>query len=138
MTQPKALRINVLEKTDGWWLFGLQVIETDEPVNFRAITVPKGYVCNLGSIPFGFRWLIRPFYWRSMPCYIVHDYLCDHAETYETRKLADQTLKEHLKERGFRWRPYAVYLAVRLYANFYYIFKNFNSKTVVAGDPPED
>ena len=125
MNPPKdnELSISVIRDRTGWWLFSLQMVTILEPVVFRAITVPAGYSCNLGSIPFGFRWIIRPFHWRSIKCYVVHDYLCDKAECWETRKLADLTLREHLKNHGYVWRPYAVYLAVRLNAIYWWLFK---------------
>ena len=116
-----VLGVSILNERDGWWLFSLQLYRTLEAVSYRRTTVPAGYVTNFGSIPFGFRWLIPPLTHQTCHCYVVHDYLCDTAETWQDRKYADKTLASHVREKGYTWRVPLIYAGVRIGAVLWWL-----------------
>ncbi len=88
-----------------------------------VVTVPAGYVTNLGSIPRFYSWIISPGEMREAS--IVHDYMCnekftdgpgEHYSGY-SRWLADAVLYEALQRQGFRWPTrFSIFSAVRIWA----------------------
>jgi len=66
-------------------------------IHYKDIVVPIGYRTNGADIP---RWVwsyIPPNWSDSLPAVIVHDYMCDRAETREEYEKADLYLKEILE-----------------------------------------
>lgn len=76
------------------------------------ITVPRGFITDLASIPRIFHSLI-PQHGSHSPAAILHDYL--YATQEMSRKQADQMFCDVMKDTGVNIvRCYAMYLAVRI------------------------
>lgn len=85
-----------------------------EDFEFLGVKVPKGFVTDGATIPRIF-WPILPPVHKYFPAAIVHDYLL----TQLTRDEADAKFNEALKQLKItKARRYAMYGAVRLYANW--------------------
>jgi hypothetical protein len=85
-----------------------------------VVSVPKGYKTDGASIP-RFAWPIvgPPLYVPYFPASIIHDYLCDTADTYEQRVLADAVFFLLLQRLHIEvWRRTVMYLAVRWWGRF--------------------
>lgn len=67
---------------------------------FGAVNVPKGYITNGANIPRVFWSIYPPNSPEYLSAVVVHDYLCDNAETYEDYVLADNIFFMALKELG--------------------------------------
>lgn len=93
-----------------------------EPLSFRNITVPAGFVTDGASVPRPLWWLL-PAWGRYSRAAVIHDYLCkahfDDVDLgfYLTRKIADDLFYEAMVECGvnvtMRWLMWA---SVRLNA----------------------
>ena len=87
-----------------------------------GITVPKGFITDLASIPRVLWWLYSPSNGDYAGACLIHDYL--YTLQYD-RAMADRTLKRILKKEGNSLiTVYAFYVAVRLFGGInYYIIK---------------
>ena len=91
-----------------------------------AIIVPKGYITNGADIPRFFWRIYPPFSPEYMPAVIVHDYLCDIADSMTDKenradafKFADDVFREILLKLGVSMvRATLFYNAVRLHHAF--------------------
>lgn len=86
----------------------------------NVVTVPVGYETDGASIP---RWcwpiIGPPIRSEYLIPSVVHDYLCDSAESYEHRVMADAAFFALLHRYGVpRWKRAAMYLAVRFYGRW--------------------
>lgn len=84
------------------------------------VTVPEGYVSDGYSIP-KIAWLIvgHPFGQEHMVPAFIHDYLCDKAQSYEQRVLADAAffhLMEKYEVPGLKRAVF--YIAVRFWGRW--------------------
>ena len=76
------------------------------------ITIPRGFVTDLASIPRGLWWLIAPFE-LSTTAPIVHDWCYRHG--LKTRAEIDELFLAIMKDEGVSyWRRYAAYWGVRM------------------------
>jgi hypothetical protein len=81
----------------------------------QKVTIPKGFVTDLATVPRIFWGIISPSGRHDLAC-VVHDYLL---ETGYSRKQADRELLHFLKESKVnRFKCYLMYFLVRCYANF--------------------
>ena len=88
-----------------------------------AVVVPKGYTTNGADIPRFFWRLYPPFSPEYIPAVIIHDYLCDTAESMIDKegmanafKFADDVFREILLKLGVsKSKVYLFYRAVRLW-----------------------
>lgn len=89
-----------------------------QPLVYRDIVVPTGFITDGASIPWGFQWLLKkggPLF----PCAVVHDYLYCCANI--PRKEADQIFLEMMLENEVsRWKAYLMYGAVRIFGGLFY------------------
>lgn len=80
-----------------------------------AVTIPNGYISDGYSIP-RFLWSIvgHPLGQSHLIPALVHDYLCDEADHYEQRVIADCAFFSLLSQYGVpRWKRTVFYLGVR-------------------------
>ena len=81
-----------------------------------TVTVPAGYPSDGYTIPAVF-WLLvgHPLQQPHLIPAVVHDYLCDIAETYHDRVLADATFFYLLSQFDVpRWKRTVFYVGVRI------------------------
>lgn len=64
-----------------------------EPIQYKDVIVPSGYMTNGADIPRVFWWLYEPNCSDFLPAVILHDYLCDKEEY----KKADRYFAEALE-----------------------------------------
>ena len=91
-----------------------------------AIIVPKGYITNGADIPRFFWRLYPPFSPEYLPAVIIHDYLCDIADSMTDKssmadafKFADDVFREILLKLGVsKIKTSLFYKAVRLHHAF--------------------
>jgi len=77
----------------------------------ECVCVPKGFICDMASIPNWANWLIPKLGPWNIPA-VVHDYLYSIHKT--SRRRADEIFKLLLREEGVSWwRRNIMYLAVR-------------------------
>lgn len=91
-----------------------------EPLRYRELTVPAGYVTDLASIP-RVLWPIvgSPYDPRFAKAATVHDYL--YSTKQVPREEADKELKTLLRLAGVpRWKCQAMYLAVRAFGGLHW------------------
>jgi len=84
------------------------------------IDVPKGYAFDGASIPRIFWSLVgQPTDGLSLRAACIHDWMCDHAETYAMRRLGDTFFLHIMEDSGVsKLRRLILYLAVRFYGRF--------------------
>lgn len=122
MLKPFSAPLKVELANDGKSLTLLEpltFIEYSHLTPLDEIIVPAGYVSD-GFSNMGFNQIL-PRFGRGLKCAVLHDYLCDEARAgRNTRKYADKMfLKAMLEYRAFsKFKAYAIYCAVRLYAIF--------------------
>lgn len=103
--------------------FGVVVMTL--PGVFFEVQIPQDYVFDGASIPAVF-WLIvgTPFDPEVIRAACVHDWLCDHVESYQERVVGDSAFFKLLKDDGVPyWRRALMYLAVRTYARFWWSWR---------------
>lgn len=94
-----------------------ELYETNEDITFQLgdairITIPKGYVTDLGSILRSLQWFYSPT-GRGQEAFILHDWLYD-TQMVE-RRIADALMSSALKARKTDFvRRFLMYLAVRI------------------------
>lgn len=108
---------------------GRSLFMLSEPYRYRlgpgcTITVPDGYVTNLGTIPRWMSWFISATELREAA--VVHDYLCgenfaiNHDSEMQSgfsRWIADAVLYEAMARLGFGWiKRSLVFAAVRTWS----------------------
>ena len=81
------------------------------------ITVPRYYTWDGASIPRWVWWIIgKPLDPRFALASLVHDWICEHAETRPQRVFGDAIFLWLLRDAGVpAWRHYAMFLAVTMY-----------------------
>jgi len=81
------------------------------------ITVPRYYTWDGASIPRWVWWIIgKPLDPRFALASLVHDWICEHAETRPQRVFGDAIFLWLLRDAGVApWRHYAMFLAVTAY-----------------------
>ena len=67
-----------LPKENLWITTGEFCFWTDSFGERRDIIIPKGFVCDAGSIPRLFQRLIPKLEPRTISCYVLHDYMYIH------------------------------------------------------------
>ena len=85
---------------------------------YIGITVPEGFIFDGASIP-KFGWLILgpPFEPEFIIPACVHDWICEHAETYADRMIGDTIFFKLLTHEDVKyWKRAIMYALVRLYA----------------------
>lgn len=85
-------------------------------VNGYRITVPKGFVTDLASVPRSF-WTIFPPFGKYTPAAVIHDFLySEHNTTGINRTLADKIFLHIMRELNVEFlKRKAMYRAVRLF-----------------------
>jgi hypothetical protein len=81
------------------------------------VSVPRYYTWDGASIP-SLCWTIigKPLDPRFALASLVHDWICEHAETRPQRVFADAMFLWLLRDAGVpKWRHYAMFLAVTMY-----------------------
>ena len=81
-----------------------------------SVTVPAGYPTDGYSIP-QCLWSVvgHPLGQLHLIPAVIHDYLCDQAQTYDDRLLADAVFFHLLTEFGVpRWKRTVFYIGVRI------------------------
>ena len=93
-----------------------------ESYTFCKVTVPAGYETNGADIPRILWSLFPPFKPKYLPAIILHDYLCDIANSNKLAyKLADEKLKEGMQLLGTnKFTQSCFYLSCRLYHKIKY------------------
>jgi hypothetical protein len=81
------------------------------------VSVPRYYTWDGASIPRWVWWIIgKPLDPRFALASLVHDWICEHAETRPQRVFADAMFLWLLRDAGVApWRHYAMFLAVTAY-----------------------
>jgi hypothetical protein len=81
------------------------------------VSVPRYYTWDGASIPALCWWIIgKPLDPRFALASLVHDWICEHAETRPQRVFADAMFLWLLRDAGVpAWRHYAMFLAVTMY-----------------------
>ena len=86
------------------------------------VTVPAGYITNLGSVPRFAWWFVSPGELRQPS--VIHDYLCNedfgaHTKSGYSRFMADAIFYEALLRFGWpKWKATIVFWTVRSWARF--------------------
>jgi len=84
-----------------------------------GILVPKDFVCDGLSIPWGFKWLVKPL-GKGVRAGIIHDYLYSTRE--KSRSFADKVMKECLSDCGVNWLTRGtMWLGVRGFGWLFYL-----------------
>ena len=85
-------------------------------VNGYRITVPKGFITDLASVPRSF-WTIFPPFGRYTPAAVIHDFLYSKYNTTGiNRTLSDKIFLQSMKELGVGFlKRKAMYKAVRFF-----------------------
>lgn len=92
-----------------------------ESYTFCKITIPIGYETSGVDIPRILWFLFPPFKPKYLPAIILHDYLCDIANTKQAYELADEKLKEGMQFLGAnKFIQYCFYLSCKLYHKIKY------------------
>jgi hypothetical protein len=102
-----------------WWrltdavLIRVQIV----PGATVEVSVPRYYTWDGASIPSLCWWIIgKPLDPRFALASLVHDWICEHAETRPQRVFADAMFLWLLRDAGVApWRHYAMFLAVTMY-----------------------
>lgn len=83
-----------------------------EPITYKDVTVPAGYITNGADVPRIFWSIYPPNKSDFFPAVIIHDYLCD----LGLYKKADEYFKEILESLGARDRDiFVLYRSVVFY-----------------------
>lgn len=69
--------------------------------NRETITVPEGFVTDLGSVPWYFSWLVSRYGEGMTNAYILHDWLYRTGQV--SRKDADGLMRRIMREEGVSW-----------------------------------
>lgn len=84
----------------------------------RVITVPKGFLTDLASIP-RFLWSVFPPDGEYAKAAVVHDYLYRYPST--SRQFADAVFDEAMGVLGVKpWKRWLITHAVRLFGGWYF------------------
>ena len=85
-------------------------------INGYRITVPKGFITDLASVPRSF-WAIFPPFGRYTPAAVIHDFLySEYNTTGINRTLSDKIFLHIMKELGVGFlKRKAMYKAVRFF-----------------------
>lgn len=112
----KPLVLKVLENGTKYELMEEFEYYLEEDKEYK-ITIPKGFITDLASVPRILYTLIPPFGRYSKSC-VLHDYLCClFFQNKITRKRADYIFKESMQAVGVKKRYiYTLYFGVRLWA----------------------
>lgn len=102
-----------------WWrltdavLIRVQIV----PGATVEVAVPRYYTWDGASIPsLCWRLIGKPLDPRFALASLVHDWICEHAETRPQRVFADAMFLWLLRDAGVpKWRHYAMFLAVTMY-----------------------
>ena len=102
-----------------WWrltdavLIRVQIV----PGATVEVSVPRYYTWDGASIPsLCWRLIGKPLDPRFALASLVHDWICEHAETRPQRVFADAMFLWLLRDAGVpKWRHYAMFLAVTMY-----------------------
>ncbi|RUT32648.1 DUF1353 domain-containing protein [Arsenicitalea aurantiaca] len=94
-----------------------------EPLAWRGITVPAGFMSDGASVPRPLWWFLPPWGDRATAAALIHDYLCDMLDRgkpvagYASRALCDRAYFDALIDLGVS-RPRAVlcWAGVRTYS----------------------
>lgn len=83
-----------------------------------TIEVEKGFLTDLGTIPFLFRWFLDPSDPKASAAFVLHDKLCLLCnEGKFSRRTADAIFHEAmLVLRVPHWKAYLMFLGVRIFA----------------------
>lgn len=88
------------------------------------IRIPAGFITNGANIPRVFWSIYPPNSPEYLSAVVVHDYLCEKAQTREDYKIADMCLKQALQMLGVnRFKIWVFYTACDLYHGFKFLFK---------------
>lgn len=91
-------------------------VRLDQDLKIGGHTVPRGFVTDGNSVPFGFRWVFRPYGRMFVPA-VVHDYLLRFSAI--PREDVDRVYLELGKLEGVpTWTRYPMYYAVAAYTKF--------------------
>ena len=107
---PFQSELVISPKNGKEWALREQLLYSSSKQN-RVISAPKGFVCDLTSIPRIFRPLF-PVHGKHTRAAVIHDWL--YAKKTGKRKDADLIFLEAMSELGVsRFKRYAMYSAVR-------------------------
>ena len=105
--------------------------EVDVKVNSSRVSVPKGFVTDLASVPRGIWWLIAP--WDIARAAVIHDLLYKRIRQYraeggddkdiisKAKKAADDVFLMGMKDAEptvAKWKIYSAYNAVKLFGRW--------------------
>lgn len=97
-----------------------------EPVGWRGITLPSGFMSDGASVPRFLWWFLPPWGDRATVAALVHDFACDSLKSGapvpggETRAKCDGLFRDALHELGVaRWRAWLCWAGVRAYSIFF-------------------
>lgn len=92
--------------------------------SFNAV-VPKGFKTDGASIPRLFWSLFPPFKSEYFSACVIHDFLCERANSRKDYKSADLALKEAMQELGCsKFKIFIFYHSCNLYHTLKCIFKS--------------
>jgi hypothetical protein len=102
-----------------WWRLTDAVLIRVQIVQGATVEVaiPRYYTWDGASIPRWVWWIIgKPLDPRFALASLVHDWICEHAETRPQRVFGDAIFLWLLRDAGVpAWRHYAMFLAVTMY-----------------------
>ncbi len=111
-----------------------------DSISTISITVPRGMLSDLASVPSGFRWLVGRV-GPHLEAAIVHDYLYmawqlepstnngEKISMPERRRFADDLMLAAMRKAGMGCKAYVIYMAVRLFGCG--VFKKRNPEPMI-------
>lgn len=106
------IRVEALEDGYHWKLLEAFVYDIGELGGSDNITVPAGFVTDMGSVP-RFLWGLVDPWGRASKAFLIHDYLYSTHE--RSRLVSDAILLEGMEVLGVNWfKRNIIYRAVRI------------------------
>jgi len=108
----------------------------------RGITVPRGTVTDLASVPPVFRWYVGRV-GRHLEASIVHDWLyvawqqCGLAPTDDMRLFSDKVMLAAMLASGMRCSAYTIYWAIRVFGTCIFYGRNQQPHILESGNMPD-
>lgn len=113
----KGNHTNITNIGDNWWRLNedlVYIVETDRML-FKHL-VPKGFECDMASIPPQFLWLFGSKPYVMKPSAIIHDFFYrNHGVNRDYADIVMLKLMEEYNNPKEKWKQQAIYWAVRAF-----------------------
>lgn len=113
--------IEIVKVKNNWW----RVVEDARLTIFGGeIIIPKGFECDMASIPKCFQWFV-PKRGKDIDVSIIHDYLySEHSRYALNREEADIIFRELMKRNGMsEFKANLIFRTVRMFGENHYSAK---------------